>query len=143
MASFLYLLDTNIISEPTKVSPSPLVLERMSRHLDRSCICSVTWAEAMVGVRTMTSGKRQDALLSFLTDVIQCQYSILPFDEACATMYAHIVHKLKSAGQVGSTFAMMIASCAIAKNLVLVTRNESDFASIARHTPLMLENWFQ
>ena len=143
MTSFLYLLDTNIISEPTKVAPSSLVLERMARHLDRSCICSVTWAEAMVGVRTLTSGKRQDALLSFLTDVIQVQYSILSFDDACATMYAHIVQKQKSAGQLGSTFDMMIAACAIANNLVLVTRNESDFAAIARHTPLMLENWFR
>lgn len=91
----------------------------------------------------LVSGKRQDALLNFLTDVIQSQYSILPFDEACATMYAHIVQKLKSAGELGSTFDMMIASCAIANNLVRVTRNESGFAAIVRHRPLMLENWFQ
>jgi predicted nucleic acid-binding protein len=36
----------------------------------------------------------------------------------------------------------MIASIAISNNLILVTRNVSDFTTIAENSNLMIENWF-
>lgn len=138
----VYLLDTNIISEPTKVEPSFTVLHRMAETLARSCICSITWAEAMTGVQTLVSGKGQDALMKFLVDTIQKNYEIIPFNSSCAMVYAHLVKGLKERGRLGSTFDMMIAACAIANNLILVTRNVADFVPITEIAPLMVENWF-
>jgi predicted nucleic acid-binding protein len=57
-------------------------------------------------------------------------------------MYAHLVKSLKERGRLGSTFDMMTAACAIANNLILVTRNVADFTPITEIAPLMVENWF-
>lgn len=138
----VYLLDTNIISEPTKVEPSFTVLHRMAETLERSCICSITWAEAMTGVQTLVSGKRQDALMKFLVDTIQKNFEIIPFNSSCAMVYAHLVKGLKERGRLGSAFDMMIAACAIANNLILVTHNVADLVPITEIAPLMVENWF-
>lgn len=138
----VYLLDTNIISEPTKVEPSFTVLHRMAETLERSCICSITWAEAMTGVQTLVSGKLQDALMKFLVDTIQKNYEIIPFNSSCAMVYAHLVKGLKERGRLSSAFDMMIAACAITNNLILVTRNVADFVPITEIAPLMVENWF-
>ena len=37
----------------------------------------------------------------------------------------------------------MIAATAISNNLILVTRNISDFTDIAANSNLMIENWFE
>jgi predicted nucleic acid-binding protein len=114
----------------------------MAETLERSCICSITWAEAMTGVQTLVSGKRQDALMKFLVDTIQKNYEIIPFNSSCAMVYAHLVKGLKERGRLGSAFDMMIVACAIANNLILVTRNVADFVPITEIAPLMVENWF-
>lgn len=142
MKNLMYLLDTNIISEATKPCPCEKVLEKMANSLDFSCISSITWAEAMTGVKTLTSGRRQEALFKFLVDTVQSQFPIIPFDASCAMMYAHLVQGLKARGKMISNFDIMIAACAISNNLILVTRNSKDFESMTELAPLMIENWF-
>jgi predicted nucleic acid-binding protein len=40
-------------------------------------------------------------------------------------------------------FDLLIAAIAISNNLILVTRNVSDFKDIAANSNLMIENWFE
>ena len=138
----IYLLDTNIISEPTKSSPSESVLNSIAENFDHSCICSVIWAEILTGIKTLANGKRKDALLNYYLNTIQKAYDILPFDSFAASIYSDLVERLKNKGNPLPKLDLMIAATAISNNLILVTRNTTDFEPINEVSNLMIENWF-
>lgn len=139
----VYLLDTNIISEPTKKLPSQKVLEKIADNIDYSCISAITWAEMLTGVKTLTGGKRKTGLLDYCIEYVQKQYEILPFDAGAASIYSDLFEKLKVAGTPVQKFDLLIASIAISNNLILVSRNINDFKYISEQSTLMLENWFE
>jgi tRNA(fMet)-specific endonuclease VapC len=139
----VYLLDTNIISEPTKSIPSQNVVEKLADNLDYSCITSITWAEMLAGVKTLTDGKRKSGLLDYCIEYVQKQYDILPFDAGAASIYSDLFERLKKRGTPAQKFDLLIASIAISNNLILVTRNTADFKHIVDNSTLMLENWFE
>ncbi len=139
----IYLLDTNIISEPTKSSPSESVLNSIAENFDHSCICSVIWAEILTGIKILANGKRKDALLNYYLNTIQKAYDILPFDSFAASIYSDLVERLKNKGNPLPKLDLMIAATAISNNLILVTRNTTDFEPINEVSNLMIENWFE
>ena len=142
MSQLIYLLDTNIISEPTKVKPAENVIQKLAENLEYSCISSITWAESLTGVKQLPEGKRKSGLFDFLIENIQKMYEIIPFDASCASIYSDIAQKLKEKGKPVPQFDMLISATAIANNLILVTRNTAEFAPIAEVSNLMIENWF-
>lgn len=142
MSQLIYLLDTNIISEPTKVKPAENVIQKLAENLEYSCISSITWAESLTGVKQLPEGKKKSGLFDFLIENVQKMYEIIPFDASCASIYSDIALKLKEKGKPVPQFDMLISATAIVNNLILVTRNTSDFAPIAEVSNLMLENWF-
>lgn len=138
----MYLLDTNIISEPTKASPNLVVTEKIQENIEYSCISSVVWAEILSGIKTLSDGKRKEMLFDYATNQIQKLYEILPFDDFAASIYSDLVSRLKMKGKLPQKLDLMIASTAISNNLILVTRNVSDYQYIKEVSNLMLENWF-
>ncbi|MCR4821974.1 MAG: PIN domain-containing protein [Treponema sp.] len=139
----IYLLDTNILSEGAKISPSKKVLAKIEENLDYSVISSITWAELLTGVKILDQGQKKEALLSYMIENVQKIFDILPFDSHCAAVYSDLAEKLKNSGRPAPAFDLMIASTAIANGLILVTRNTKDFKNIAEVSSLCLENWFE
>ena len=139
----IYLLDTNIVSEPTKLSPNEKVIQKLADNLEYSCISAVTWAEILSGIKTMPDGKRKTCLFDYFIESVQKQFEILPFDASAANIYSDLYERLKTKGAPAQRFDLMIAAIAISNNLILVTRNVSDFADIAKNSNLMIENWFE
>ena len=135
----IYLLDTNIISEPTKLSPNENVIQKLADNLEYSCISAVTWAEILSGIKSLPEGKRKTGLFDYSIESVQKQYEILSFDASAANIY----ERLKAKGAPAQRFDLMIASIAISNNLILVTRNVSDFKDIAENSNLMIENWYE
>ncbi len=139
----IYLLDTNIISEPTKLTPNEKVLQKLADNLEYSCISAVTWVEMLSGIKALPDGKRKSGLLDYSIEYVQKQYEILSFDASAASIYSDLYERLKSKGSPAQRFDLLIASIAISNNLILVTRNVSDFTAIAENSNLMIENWFE
>ena len=139
----IYLLDTNIISEPSKALPNKNVLQKIADNLEYSCISSVTWAETLSGIKTMPDGKRKTSLFDYFVESVQKQFDILPFDANAANIYSDLYERLKAKGTPAQRFDLLIAAIAISNNLILVTRNVSDFKDIAANSNLMIENWFE
>lgn len=139
----IYLLDTNIISEPSKPLPNKNVLQKIADNLEYSCISSVTWAETLSGIKTMQDGKRKTSLFDYFVESVQKQFDILPFDANAANIYSDLYERLKAKGTPAQRFDLLIAAIAISNNLILVTRNVSDFKDIAANSNLMIENWFE
>ena len=138
----IYLLDTNIISEPTKLSPNENVIQKLADNLEYSCISAITWAEMLSGIKSLPEGKRKTGLFDYSIESVQKQYEILSFDASAANIYSDLYERLKTKGSPAQRFDLMIASIAISNNLILVTRNVSDFKDIAENSNLMIENWY-
>lgn len=139
----IYLLDTNIISEPSKPIPNEKLLLKLADNLEYSCISSVTWTEILSGIKTMPDGKRKNSLFDYFIESVQKQFEILPFDARATNIYSDLYEQLKTKGKPAQRFDLMIAATAISNNLILVTRNVSDFTDIAANSNLMIENWFE
>ena len=143
MSQLIYLLDTNIISEPTKAQASDKVIQKLAENLEYSGISSIVWAETLTGVKQLPDGKRKTGLFDYLVENVQKMYEIIPFDASCASIYSDLACKLKETGSPAPQFDLLIAATAIANNLILVTRNTQDFEAIAKVSNLMIENWFE
>lgn len=80
-----YLLDTNVISEPTKPKPNDGFMRRFEVHADEVALSAVTWHEAIYGARLMAEGKRKKAVLAYLRALV---VPILAYDAAAAEWFA-------------------------------------------------------
>ena len=137
----IYLLDTNIISEPSKIKPNQNIVEKIAENIEYSCICSIVWAESLAGVALLDNGRKKDSLFHYLIDTVQKNFEMINFDASCATVYADLVKRLKEKGSPLPKFDLLITSAAITNNLILVTQNTKDFLPITELSTLMLENW--
>jgi tRNA(fMet)-specific endonuclease VapC len=133
-----YLLDTNIVSDPVSRSPHPAVLRNLRRLGDQCALAAPVWHELEFGCRRLPAGKRRAALESYLSDVVRASFAILPYDQAAATQHALQRARLERAGLPSPFVDGQIAAIAQVNGLVLVTRNERDFA---RYEHLRVENW--
>lgn len=139
----IYLLDTNIISEPSKPVPNKNVVYKILANIEHSCISSVVWAETLSGIKSLPEGKRKDYLFDYAINQIQKFFNIIPFDDFAASIYSDLVSRLKPKAKTPAKLDLMIGSTAISNNLILVTRNTSDFKDIKEISNLMIENWFE
>ena len=94
-------------------------------------------------MKTLASSLVQKPVITVLNSFNKKQYEILSFDASAANIYSDLYERLKAKGAPAQRFDLMIASIAISNNLILVTRNVSDFTAIAENSNLMIENWFE
>jgi toxin FitB len=136
-----YLLDTNIISNIVKPSPSENLMAWMADQRDEDLfISSLTVAEIRRGVLEKPAGKRRDQLEAwfFGQDGPQALFAgrVLPFDEGAALVWARLMAGGKAKGRPRSALDTIIAAVAEANGCVVVTDNEKDFADIEILNPL-------
>jgi len=133
-----YLLDTSIVSSPVSKIPNPRIVRQLEEH-DRECaIAAPVWHELTYGCRRLPRGKRRTALETYLRDVIQTTFPILPYDAAAATWHGHERARLAQLGKPAPYADGQIAAIAHVNDLILVTANAKDFARFAE---LEVANW--
>lgn len=91
----------------------------------------------------MPEGKRKQQISDFYFNTVQANFQFIPFDNHAANIYSDIKERLEKAGKISQELDMQIAATAIANNVILVTRNISDFENISSVSSLMIENWFE
>lgn len=136
-----YLLDTNIISNVAKPSPSERLLAWMAEQNDEDLfIASLTVAEIRRGVLEKPAGKRRARLEAWFggSEGPQALFTgrVLAFDEAAALIWARLMADGTANGRPRSAFDTMIAAVAEANDCIVVTDNEKDFAGIDILNPL-------
>jgi len=136
----IYLLDTNIISEPLKPAPDRVVVERLHRYDGMMAIPSIVWHELLFGVNRLPQGSKQRRLRAYLLEVVASNFPVLPYDDHAAWIHATFRSGLEAAGKVQGFADGLISATALANNLILVTRNTQDFDTVP---DLYLENWFE
>ena len=127
------LLDTNVLSEVTRLHPEVRVLAWLNElDEDRSFISVVSIAEIRRGVALMDSGRKRDALTEWLTSDLphRFEYRVLPLDEPVALAWGDLMGNAKRNGRNLSSMDGLIAATAIAHDLTIATRNIKDFEGL-------------
>jgi len=129
-----YMLDTNTCIYIIKEKPTT-VLEQFKNVKDRGIvISSITLAELLYGISKSSFPERNklhlNQFLSFI-DIVDYGYN-------SAGHYGQIRAYLETKGQLIGPLDMLIASHALALDLILVTNNLKEFQRVPN---LKLENW--
>lgn len=136
-----YLLDTNILSNVTKLAPSEALLAWMADQTDTDLfIASLTVAEIRRGILEKPAGKKREQLEGWFSGPEGPQalfvHRILPFDEKAGLIWARLMADGKAKGRPRSGLDTIIAAIAQANECVVVTDNERDFEGIDVVNPL-------
>ncbi|PZN86788.1 MAG: VapC toxin family PIN domain ribonuclease [Candidatus Methylumidiphilus alinenensis] len=126
----MIVIDTNVISEVMKTSPSLAVLEWLNQQNSNSLFVStITLGEIEYGLRILPTGKRRHELKErFEQFIFQAfRQRILVFDEAAARSYGEVMGHRKDLGRPMSVPDGQIAAIARSKGFAIATRNTSDF----------------
>lgn len=127
-----YLLDTNICAY--FLNGQYHLDEKLRRVGFSACAVSeITIAELKYGIAKSTKKERNIRVLQAFQD----QITILPIFPAL-DIYAAEKARLKTKGKILDDFDLLIGSTAVFHNMILATRNTSDFE---RLEGIVLEDW--
>jgi predicted nucleic acid-binding protein len=126
------VLDTNVLSELLRATPSPVVLAwARAQDADAIFTTAVCEAEMLFGVAAMAEGRRQMALARAVDAILGTILGgrVLPFDRAAARFYGVLAAECRKAGRSVGIADLQIAAIARARNAgAIATRNTQHFA---------------
>ncbi|MGA2349069.1 MAG: PIN domain-containing protein [Terracidiphilus sp.] len=136
-----YLLDTNIISNIIKPTPSESLLAWMAEQSDENLfIASLVVAEIWFGVLNAPTGKKRVQLEKWFRGPegppALFAGRVLPFDEKAGVIWARLMAEGEKSGRPRSALDMILAAVAEANGCILVTDNEKDFGGLKFINPL-------
>ena len=136
-----FLLDTNIISNVTKPTPSEALLVWMGEQVDEDLfIASLTVAEIHRGILEKPAGRKRNKLDTWFFGpegpLALFAGRVLPFDERAGLIWARLMAEGTTKGRPRSALDTIIAAIAEANDCVVVTDNENDFAGIEIVNPV-------
>ncbi|MGA9542961.1 MAG: type II toxin-antitoxin system VapC family toxin [Candidatus Sulfotelmatobacter sp.] len=125
-----YLLDTNCISEPTRDRPEPRVLSWLDAVDESQLYLSVlTLGEIRKGASALPESRRRSHLEVWLERQVKVRFSgrILPISDDIAERWGWLAAEAKIRGRSLPVIDGLLAATALHHNLVLVSRNITDF----------------
>ncbi|GLQ89284.1 type II toxin-antitoxin system VapC family toxin [Dyella flagellata] len=126
----MILLDTNVISEPLRLTASPEVLAWIdAQNIETLYLAAISLAELRFGVAALPAGKRKESLHHNLERRVIPLFKgrILSFDAEAAQAYAELRARARAAGKAIGTADGYIAATAAANGLAVATRDVAPF----------------
>ncbi len=129
-----YLLDTNVCIKLLN-NNIPAVTHRLaSQQPEDIYLCTVVQFELYYGAYRSSQLERNLAILNRFFQ----QFTILPLNEKSAEIAGKIRAQLTDSGTPIGPYDVQIAAIALAKNLILVTHNTTEFSRVPN---LQIEDW--
>ncbi|KRG58325.1 plasmid stability protein StbB [Stenotrophomonas koreensis] len=126
----MIVLDTNVVSEAMRPSPSPQVLAWLDQQAAETLhLTAVNLAELLVGLELLPQGKRKPGLDAALAGLLDELFGgrVLAFDEQAAKHYAGIIGNGHRAGTTIGVADGQIAAIAAAHGFAVATRGRGGF----------------
>ena len=123
-----YLVDANVLSEPTKPTPDPRVLAWLRAREPDIAVDPVILGELRFGILILPKGRKRAALERWFAagvGVLNC----LPWDAETGLKWAELLARLRATGKAMPIKDSLIAATALVHGLAVATRNRADFVN--------------
>ena len=121
-----FLVDANVLSEATKPAPDSNVVEWLRRNEGEIAVDPVIIGEIRFGILLLPRGRKRDRLERWFSGGVQ-RIHCLPWEASTGLRWAELLAELRASGQSMPIKDSLIAATALANDLVVSTRNLSDF----------------
>jgi tRNA(fMet)-specific endonuclease VapC len=133
-----YLLDTNVLSEPLKIQPDAIVMERLQQYQNHIVTATIVLHELYFGCYQLPPSRKEKSIKKYIDEVVVANIPMYSYNEDAAEWHARERARLQSIGQTPPFVDGQIAAIAHVNNLILVTRNITDFYSFS---DLQIQCW--
>jgi predicted nucleic acid-binding protein len=123
-----YLVDANVLSEPTKPDPSARVVAWLREHEADLVVDPIVLGELRFGILLLAKGKRRTALERWF-DQGAGRLHCIPWDASVGLTWAVLLARLRRTGKAMPIKDSLVAATALAHDLTVATRNQRDFSS--------------
>lgn len=121
-----YLVDANVLSEPTKPKPSDVALEWLRAHEKDIVVDPIVLGELRFGILILPKGKKRSHLERWF-DAGARRLHCVPWEAQTGLVWAGLIARLRASGKAMPVKDSLIAATALTHGLTVVTRNVPDF----------------
>jgi predicted nucleic acid-binding protein len=122
----IYLVDADVLSEPTRPAPSSKVIDWLGANEQDIVVYSLILGELYIGILALPRGRKRIQLEQWF-DALVRTVDCLPWDATIARRWALLVVDLRRRGEPLPLLDGMIAATALHHDLTIATRNTRDF----------------
>jgi toxin FitB len=122
-----YLVDANVLSEPTKPAPDSKVVEWLRQNEREIAVDPIILGEVRFGILLLPKGKKRTSLERWFEAGVQ-RLHCLPWEAETGLKWAELLANLRALGRGMPIKDSLIAATALVHGLIVVTRNHADFA---------------
>jgi len=121
-----YLVDANVLSEPTKPDPDPNVIAWLRENERELVLDPIVLGEIRFGIHLLPAGNKRRTLERWLEHGVR-RIACLAWDASTALRWAKLLADLRRSGNAIPIKDSLVAATALTHGLAVATRNTRDF----------------
>jgi toxin FitB len=121
-----FLVDANILSEPTKPAPAARVVQWLRDNEREIAVDPIIIGEVRFGILLLPKSNRRTKLERWFDAGVQ-RLHCLPWEAETGLEWASLLARLRMSGRAMPIKDSLIAATALVHGLVVATRNRIDF----------------
>jgi predicted nucleic acid-binding protein len=121
-----YLVDANVLSEPTRPTPDQRVVAWLRRHEREMVVDPIILGEVRFGILLLQKGRKRARLEQWFDAGVR-RLNCLAWEHETGLRWAELLAKLRAVGRAMPIKDSLIAATALVHDLTVVTRDRADF----------------